>query len=122
MKGKHTTVDATTIQANASLGSLAPIVVAFEPEEYLDTVEEDQSESQEDQPPLPKTGEKLSNQTHRSRVDQDARIFRKQGRPTQLAYSNNMVVVKYLVSESDCLVIHPGNVVETYWLEQASNT
>jgi len=86
--GKHLTVDATTVQANASLDSLEEMVVEYSPEEYLEKVEEDN----DDQPGLPNKGKKLSNGTHCSKTDPDSRIFRKRFEKTKLAYSHNVLM------------------------------
>jgi transposase len=91
VKGKHLTVDATPVQANASLASLAEIEVPFTPQEYLEKVAEENRE-EEVQAPLPNTGTKYSNSTHRSRTDPDARIHRKQFEKTRLAYSDNVLM------------------------------
>lgn len=72
VKGRHLTVDAATVQANASLESLEEIVVPYTPEEYLNKVE---MENPAEEPPLTNTGKTLSNETHVSRTDPDARIF-----------------------------------------------
>jgi len=66
VKGQHLTVDATTVQANASLGSFEEIIVPYNPEEYLDKVEQ---EHPAEEPPLANTGKTLSNETHISRTD-----------------------------------------------------
>ena len=89
VKGKHLTVDATTVQANASLGSLEEIIIPYEPEEYLDKVER---ENPSEEPPLTNTGKKLSNETHNSRTDPDAQIFGKPFEKTKLAYSDNVLM------------------------------
>lgn len=91
VSGKHLTVDSTLVKANASFRTMEPVVVKLGPEEYLKQVErENPIEPQEqgdrkgkdDEPwepkgDLPYRGAHLSNQTHRSRVDPDARITRK---------------------------------------------
>ncbi len=88
VKGQHLTVDATTVDADASLESLEQIVVPFNPEEYLDKVEREnpvESRSENAKP-------KLNNETHMSRTDPDARIFRKKYERTRLAYSHNVLM------------------------------
>jgi len=89
VKGQHLTVDATTVQANASLGSLEEIIIPYDPEEYLDKVErENPAEGS-----LPENTDKtMRNETHISRTDPDARIFRKQFDKTKLAYSDNVLM------------------------------
>jgi transposase len=85
VSGKHLTVDSTLVKANASFRTMEPVVVQLDPREYLKEVEKGnpQAEEKTDDEPwepkgdLPYRGAKLSNQTHRSRVDPDARITRK---------------------------------------------
>ena len=89
VKGRHLTVDATTVQANASLESLEETVVPYTAEEYLDKVEK---ENPSEEPPLANTGKKLSNETHVSRTDSDARILSKPFEKTKLAYSDNILM------------------------------
>lgn len=88
VKGRHLTVDATTVDADASLESLEEIVVPFDPEEYLDKVEREnpvESQSANAKP-------KLNNETHVSRTDPDARLFRKKYERTRLAYSDSVLM------------------------------
>lgn len=91
VRGRHLTVDATTVQANASLESMEEIVVPFAAEEFLDEFEERNSPP-EDQAPLASTGKQYSNQTHRSRTDPDARLLSKNHEKTRLAYSHNILM------------------------------
>lgn len=88
VRGKHLTVDSTLVKASASFRTMEPIVVKLGSKEYLDQVErenpveEQAREDKNDEPweprgDLPYRGAKLSNQTHRSRVDPDSRITRK---------------------------------------------
>jgi transposase len=86
VSGKHLTVDSTLVKANASFKKLEPIVVTLRPEQYIDTVEkenpivEEQDDNEEPWEPkgdYPLKGEKISNKTHRSRIDPDSRIARK---------------------------------------------
>jgi hypothetical protein len=92
VKGKHLTVDATTVQANASLDSLEPIVVKMSPEVYLRQVQEQNPVEGEPVEEGEAKAPKLSNQTHRSRTDADARLFSKPFQKTQLAYSDNVLM------------------------------
>jgi len=86
-------VDATTVDANASLDSLEKVVIPFEAEEYLEKLEEhNPTEEDDDQPRLRRQGQKLSNQTHESKTDPEARIFRKRFAKTRLAYSDNVLM------------------------------
>ncbi len=86
VSGKHLTVDSTLVKASASFKTLEPIVVSLKPAEYIDKVEkensivDDQNDSDEPWEPkgdYPQTGEKVSNKTHRSKIDPDSRIARK---------------------------------------------
>jgi transposase len=90
VKGKHLTVDATPVRANASLESLQEMVVPFGAEEYLQKVEAEKQKG--DQEPLPNTGRKYSNRTHRSKTDPDARIYSKKFMKTRLVYSDNILM------------------------------
>lgn len=90
VKGKHLTVDATMVQADASLESLEEIVIPFSAEEYLQRLEKENAVSEEnEEQQKPK---KLSNDTHCSRTDPDAKLFSKQFEKTQLAYSDNILM------------------------------
>ena len=78
--GNHLTVDSTYIKANASVKSMEPIVVDIDSKEYIRKLE--QENPIEDKPwepgqDLPSKGEKLSNATHRSTTDPDAKLARK---------------------------------------------
>lgn len=94
VSGRHLTVDATTVQANASLNSLEPIVVAMSPQQYVEQLDganppvTDLDQKRDDPPPPPK----LSNDTHRSDSDPDARLLAKRFEKTQLAYSDNVLM------------------------------
>ena len=86
VSGKHLTVDSTLVKANASFKTMEPIVVSLKPGEYIDKVEkensiveeqDDREESWEPKGDYPQRGEKVSNKTHRSKVDPDSRIARK---------------------------------------------
>jgi transposase len=98
VSGKHLTVDATTVQANASLNSLEPIIVPLSPQQYVAQLEEQNpvapattvtDTEREDPPPVPP---KLSNDTQRSATDPEARLFAKRFEKTQLAYSDNVLM------------------------------
>lgn len=92
VKGKHLTVDATTVQANASLGSLEPIVVSMSPAVYLREVNAQNPVEAEEVEGEGTPSPKLSNATHRSRTDPDARLLSKPFQKTQLAYSDNVLM------------------------------
>jgi transposase len=89
LTGKHLTVDSTYIKANASFKSLEPIVVDMKPKEYIEKlqienpVEEKPWEPGDD---YPHRGQKISNDTHRSKTDPDARLSRKSFRATTDLY------------------------------------
>lgn len=97
VSGAHLTVDATTVQANAALDSLEPILVPLSPQQYVDRLDRDNppspaspaSDAKTENPPAPS---KLSNDTHRSASDPDARLFAKRFDKTQLAYSDNVLM------------------------------
>lgn len=84
LTGKYLTVDSTYIQANASFKSLEPIVVDMNSKEYIEQIgKENPVEDEQDSRPwepgedYPHRGQKISNGTHRSKTDPDARISRK---------------------------------------------
>lgn len=93
LTGKHLTVDSTYIKANASFKSLEPIVVDMNSREYIDTLEKENpvEDATEDKPwepgeDYPHRGKKISNATHRSKTDPDARLGRKSFRATTELY------------------------------------
>lgn len=89
LTGKHLTVDSTYIKANASFKSLEPIVVDINSKEYIEKlkkenpIEDKPWEPGEDYPHI---GKKISNNTHRSKTDPDARLSRKSFRATTDLY------------------------------------
>ena len=90
VKGSHVTVDATPVRANASMDSLEEVVVPFSADEYLEKLEAENRDY--NQEPLRNTGKKLSNKTHRSSSDPDARIYGKKFSKTRLAHSHNILM------------------------------
>ena len=89
LTGKHLTVDSTYIQANASFKSLEPIVVEMKPTEYIEKLEEKNPVQERPWEPgedYPHRGKKISNDTHRSKTDPDARLSRKSFRATTDLY------------------------------------
>lgn len=95
--GRHLTVDATTVQADASLDSLEPIVVAMSPQQYVEKLDEQNPMSTDTTADrecdgLPTLLPKLSNYTHRNDTDPDARLLAKRFQKTQLAYSDNVLM------------------------------
>jgi transposase len=91
VSGKHLSVDATTVAADASLNSLEPIIVPLSPQQYVGKLDEQSPTAPppDDPPPAPP---KLSNDTHRSATDPDARLLAKRFQKTQLAYSDNVLM------------------------------
>ena len=80
LTGKHLTVDSTYVQANAALKSLEPIVVTMGAGEYIEKLERENPVTEEPWEPgddYPHRGQKISNGTHRSKTDPDARLARK---------------------------------------------
>lgn len=83
VKGDVVAVDGTQVRARASIKSLEPIEPAVSIEEYLSRFDEPKAQTEEpSEPPRGNgdkdfRGEKLSNKTHRSRTDPDARHYRK---------------------------------------------
>ena len=80
LTGKHLTVDSTYVQANAALKSLEPIVVTMGAGEYIEELERENPVTEEPWEPgedYPHRGQKISNGTHRSKTDPDARLARK---------------------------------------------
>ena len=93
LTGKHLTVDSTYIRANASFKSLEPIVVDMNGREYIERLEKENpvEGKREDKPwepgeDYPHKGKKISNKTHRSKTDPDARLSRKSFRATTDLY------------------------------------
>lgn len=95
--GSHLTVDATTVAADASLESLEPLVVSMSPQQYVEQLDRlnppaatPEAEAAEDHDSPSRA--KLSNDTHRSRSDPEARLLAKPFQKTQLAYSANVLM------------------------------
>jgi len=80
LSGKHLTVDSTYVRANAALKSLEPIVVSMDSREYIEKVDKENRGEEgpwEPRDDYPARGQKISNGTHRSKTDPDARLARK---------------------------------------------
>jgi len=93
VRGGHLTVDATHIKANASYKSMEPVVVEMKPKEYIEKLAEENDKPWELGDDYPHRGEKISNSTHRSKTDPDARLARKApGSGAQLAHSATYVI------------------------------
>ena len=94
--GAHLTVDSTNLAANASIKSMEPIVVEMKPQEYIDKLEAESASEEKPWEPwddFPHRGQKLSNKTHRSKTDPDARFSKKSsGGSTYLGYSATYVM------------------------------
>jgi transposase len=122
--GKRLAVDGTQVTANAATNSLAPIVPVETVTEYLrrtrreDRAEHDQDPKDPQDPKNPKPpqrqagdpdfhGERLSNQTHRSKTDLDARLYRKgKGQETKLRYLvHDLIDVQSGVILSTCATL-----------------
>jgi transposase len=88
VSGGRLSADGTLVEANASTKSLTPFVVELSPAAYLREVERGNAVSETSVEDGKETREKrkVSNDTHRSRTDGDARIAKKGGFPTGLYY------------------------------------
>jgi len=95
VSGKRVSCDASTISADASMGSLARIVVDYSKEDYFRKLCEGESEREEEdngeEPPDRKEKKKRSNETHRSKTDPDSRITTQRGKP-ELVHSDNILI------------------------------
>lgn len=116
VSGKHLTVDSTLVKANASFRTMEPVVVKLHPRQYLDQVEKhnpveerrdeggNSDEPWEPKGDWPRKEAKLSNQTHRSKVDPDARLTRKNNfSRTELGYG-----VSYLMDNKSRVIVGAG--------------
>jgi transposase len=97
VSGEHLTTDSTLVKANASFKSMEPIVVKMKPKEFIEKVEEEnpveEDRSWEPNDDYKHRGEKISNQTHRSKTDPDARLARHaKGQQTKLSHSASYVM------------------------------
>jgi len=118
VSGRHVSVDGTKIRANASIKSLDPIVVDVEVDTYLERLhlKKDTSSDTGSDHPEDKDfrGKKLSNKTHRSTTDPDARLYRKsKGQEASLSYiGNNLIDTKSRVILAT-KVVQPGVATES---------
>ena len=101
VSGKHVSVDGTQIKANASIKSLEPLEIERTVSEYLHSLNLDDTPVEAPvRPTHPQDrdfhGPKLSNATHRSTTDPDARLYRKsKGKEASLSYiGNNLIDTK----------------------------
>jgi transposase len=96
VRGKHLTVDSTHIKADASFKSMEPVVVKMKPKEYIAKVEKENPVKEEPWEPgkdYPHRGKKISNKTHRSQTDPDARMARKSSTAaTELSHSATYIM------------------------------
>ena len=89
---RHTTLDGTLVQANASHKSFVPMEVFLKPEEYKRRIRSlDQGPEQDPgNPTVTFRGERRSNQTHVSTTDPDAKLANKgQGTSAMVGYTVN---------------------------------
>lgn len=102
--GEHLTVDSTLVKANASFKSMEPIVVNMRPKEFIDKIEK--GNPVKDDPWEPNDdykyrGTKISNKTHRSKTDPDARLAKKApGDKTKLSHS-----ASYLMDNKSHIIV-----------------
>jgi len=114
VSGKHIAVDGTQIRANASIKSFEPIVVNVTVDEYLKTLDikkDKKASKNKSNNPEDKDfrGEKLSNKTHRSTTDPDARLYKKsKEKESSPSYIGNVVIdtKSRVILETE--VIQPG--------------
>jgi transposase len=104
VSGKHLTADGTLVEADAALHSMEPIVVQMTPAEYLKKIDEETPAGDDDggrDDEFRKKGTKMSNATHRSTTDPDARIARKKTfSETKLCYQ-----VGYLMDNASRVIL-----------------
>lgn len=115
VSGKHLTVDSTLVKANASFRTMEPIVVGLRPKEYIDQIERENPTDREEKDPeggepwepegdFPHKGGKVSNLTHRSKVDPDSRLTRKSNfSETYLGHS-----ASYLMDNKSRVILGAG--------------
>jgi len=118
VSGRHVAVDGTKIRANAAIKSLEPIVIEVEVDEYLERLHLNKATSPDTGGNHPDDkdfrGKKLSNDTHRSTTDPDARLYRKsKGQEASLSYiGNNLIDTKSRVILTT-KVVQPGVATES---------
>ena len=118
VSGRHVAVDGTKIQANAAIKSLEPIVVEVGVDDYLKRLRLKKEQSAEKTADHPEDkdfhGTRLSNGTHRSTTDPDARLYRKSdGQEASLSYiGNDLIEAKSRVILATT-VVQPGVATET---------
>lgn len=118
VSGRHVAVDGTKIHANAAIKSLEPIVVDVAVDEYLEHLHLKTTGTTDTGGTHPEDkdfhGTKLSNATHRSSSDPDARLYRKsKGQEASLSYiGNDLIDTKSRVILAT-KVIQPGVATES---------
>jgi len=89
--GRHLSVDATLVRANAAMKSLEPIVVEYSKEQYLSRLDGEGNEKAE-----VVTGKNRrrhsTNDTHRSHSDPDSRVATRWGSKPTLSHSDNVLM------------------------------
>jgi len=102
----HLSVDGSLIKANASIGSMEPIVIKMSTAEYADSLErengtdKDDTDAADSQNDMKQKGRKISNKTHRSKTDPDARLARKPHTQTKLSHLDN-----YLMDNKNRIIV-----------------
>jgi len=118
VSGRHVAVDGTKIRANAAIKSLEPIVVEVGVDDYLDRLRLKKRPFSDKKATHPEDkdfhGTPLSNDTHRSTTDPDARLYRKsRGQEASLSYvGNDLIDTKSRVILATT-VVQPGVATET---------
>jgi len=99
VSGKNLSADGTYVEANASIESMEQVVLKMTPEKYLKRLAQDGGEGNKPQADAGKkeeqqkeSGKKVSNKTHRSRTDPDARLGKKPGSPYGLYHEVGYVM------------------------------
>jgi hypothetical protein len=102
VSGEHLTTDGSLVKANASMKSMEPVVVEMRPKEYIEKVEQENpvEEPWETDDDFKHKGERISNNTHRSETDPDARLARKGKGGAILAHG-----VNYLMDNKHQIII-----------------
>ena len=92
VSGRHLSADGTYVEADASMDSMEPIVVDATPKEYLQLIAREDSGPDKPPPKEKEEKKKISNDTHHSRTDPDARLGKKPGSPYGLYHEVNYVM------------------------------
>ncbi len=102
VSGEHLTTDGSLVKANASMKSMEPVIMEMKPKDYIKKVEQENpvEEPWEPDDDFKRKGEKISNKTHRSKTDPDARLARKGKGGAKLAHG-----VNYLMDNKHQIII-----------------